>query len=208
MSFWWNSVADIALSQFETWKNNRRSEGVTISHQPITTSGFPYRVKLYLTDVRIVRSHTDTQSGFKIIIPNIWALTQPWNPTHIIFGTLGTSEYNPSDDAGAQTFSLTPETAMGSATFSSEGKFKTLAIDITKAQMQTSQYGPLSADRLQLHSRMSVTLKKTEGSDAPASAAENPAWQIALRADVITFENGAVAPLGGTNCQSQYFNNC
>lgn len=196
--FWWNSIADTAVSQFEAWKKDRLSDGITITHQPVVTSGFPYRVKLDLEDVKITRDQSETQFGFETTVPTFWVLAQPWKPAHIIFGTLGTSSHAWTDGTATRSISVKPEAALGSATFTSSGKFKTLAIDITKSQIQSSSYGQATVDRLQLHSRMATAPKKTEGSDAPASGTQTPMWQIAVTADDVVFENGNATPLGGT----------
>jgi len=196
--FWWNTVADAALKQVEIWKKEQTAYGYAISHKPIITSGFPYRVKLEAHSLKVTKLQSDDSDEFETTIPDIWVIAQPWKPSHIVFGSSGTSEHTWIKNNVRDTVSILPGTALGSATFTSNGELKTLAIDINNAKIKSDVYGPASAKRLQLHSRVTSMPKISEGTDAPTSKIDTPAWQIAIRADTIKFENSANLPLGDT----------
>jgi hypothetical protein len=193
--FWWNTVADTALSQVEIWKQAKIKEGYSIEHSPIEISGFPYRVRLDLGALQVKHPNSALTTA-----DSVWVVAQPWSLKHIIFGTKGTATHQWIQNSVSRKLELTPTESVGSATLTSKGKLKTLAIDLKDIQsIFTDAKGPQKATtgRFQIHVRQSVLPQKmAEGAEAPASEQDIPAWQMAVRVDDLTLADRTDLPLG------------
>lgn len=190
--FWWNKVADIAVEQAEKWKQDRIEEGYTITNTPFDISGFPYRVKMSVQKITI--EEPENKHDSILTLTNIWAVAQPWNIKHLIFGLNGSADATWNGASLKQSVSANAGTALGSATVSQTGKIETLAIDIKSLMVKSSSKGPMTAERLQIHGRPA----------APGSAnqAENTSptkpHQYSVRLDNLSLNAAQKLPLGNT----------
>jgi len=195
--YWWNTVADTVLAQTENWIKTQQANGYIVKYEPITITGWPYRVKLDITNLVISKGTAEENDNFQLSVPQVWTVVQPWNLTHIIFGVDGTSTYRWQENATTKLMQVTPQSAIGSATILSTGKLDTLAIDLGTVQINLPNRSPVNAERLQLHARPSPKDQKTQGSDATEAAVQKtPAWQIAIRANNLDLGGNQDLPLG------------
>ncbi len=187
--FWWNKVADTAEQQILAWKEQKIREGYQISHEPIVISDFPYRVKLNIASLEI-KAPAPKQQSLKT--GAVWAIAQPWNIKHIIFGTEEPVTARWLDNEEEKTLKAEVDKALGSVTFTHSGKLETLAIDITDLTATPSWRSEIKASRLQVHERASVV--KEASSDNQEK--QKPARQLAVRIDNLLTGTGNAVPLG------------
>ncbi len=186
--YWWNQVADIAIEQAEHWKTDRIHEGYEIENSPIEVSGFPYRVKLDVLKMTI-KVPADEQNR-SLSLRNIWVVAQPWKINHVIFGVNGTVNANwPTQEITKKT-TIDATTAQGSAIFNSSGKVETLAIDITELTAKNSWRPTVSADRLQIHSRLA------DLSQAETTGTTLPTHQYSIQLDTLDLGEDENNPIG------------
>jgi hypothetical protein len=183
--YWWFHVADTMVSLAENWKQQRISEGYEVSHQPFVTSGFPYRVRI-AADKLSLSNPTHFQKP-DIDIDSLWAVAQPWQVNHIIFGVDGNMAATWIEDQELRNLDLLAETALGSATFNFEGRMQTLALDLEDVIATPSWRPPLTADRLQIHGRPAPVATEDSGETGQ---------QIAVRIDGMIVEGMDDFPLG------------
>lgn len=129
-TFWWNQIADTALVQAEHWKEEKLAAGYEIANSPIEVSGFPYRIKLFVNQMTI--KTPDDKYPAKARINNFWAVAQPWNISHAVFGVDGTIEAMWQENEITKTATVTSDSARGSATFDLQGKVQKAAVDVRK----------------------------------------------------------------------------
>ena len=189
-TYWWHHVADRMVEIADKWREQRISEGYEISHKPLVTSGFPYRVKITAEDLSITNpAHIQTPH---IEIPVFWAVIQPWQINHVIFSVEGAGQARWKEKGKERHLDFTASSALGSATFNNKGRLHTVAIDIRELETTPSWRPPVTAERLQLHGR-----PKLEGAtDEKADKKQKDGQQIALRADNLTIEGMEDFPLG------------
>ncbi len=187
--FWWFHVADTMRDLAENWKQQRLTEGYKISHGPLTTSGFPYRVRITAEDVTLSNPGHFQQP--EVFLSRFWAVTQPWRVNHVIFGVEGASRADWLDKGQPRSLDLASATALGSATFNQKGRIRTVAVDLTDIQMAPSWREPVTAARIQIHGRPAPTqgdLRNTAEQDQ----------QIAVRINNLTIDGMEDFPLGKT----------
>ncbi|GLQ05308.1 DUF2125 domain-containing protein [Sneathiella chinensis] len=177
--YWWNTVADTGVEEFHRWKTARQAEGFDINHGPVTTSGFPYRIRMDIANFQMADPQADNAP--EVRFETAWAIAQPWKLTHVIFGVGGENQVNWSQNHTDYSTLWSAETALGSATFETSGRLKTLSIDLKTVEARPSWRGPLTAERLQLHTRPIVREITTSDDKHP----EVPGTQISLRGDTI-----------------------
>ncbi|USG61077.1 DUF2125 domain-containing protein [Sneathiella marina] len=185
--FWWFHVADTMVNLAENWKQQRLAEGYEISHKPFVTSGFPYRVRITAEELSL--SNPTHYQKPDIKIDTLWAVAQPWQVNHIIFGVEGSMVGTWIDGEELRNLEFLAETALGSATFNLQGRMQTLALDLAHVIATPSWRPLLTADRLQIHGR-------------PAPAANENSTkigqQIAVRIDGMIVEGMDNFPLGNS----------
>ncbi len=188
--FWWHQVADQLVEAADRWRETRISEGYEISHNPLITSGFPYRVKVTAEALSIANPNHIRQPHIEI--PVFWAVVQPWRINHVIFGIEGAGQANWTEKYEQRTLDFKASNALGSATFSTQGRIRTVAIDITEFEAKPSWRPPVKAGRLQLHGRPNPQ----ESSDKNAEQKQIEGQQIAVRANNMIIEGMDDFPLG------------
>ncbi|MEX0582661.1 MAG: DUF2125 domain-containing protein [Sneathiella sp.] len=188
--YWWHHVADRLVELAGDWTERRISEGYEVTHDPLITSGFPYRVKVTTENLSITNPTHIQMPGVEI--PEFWAVVQPWQINHVIFGINGTGKARWQEDGEEKTLNFTSASALGSATFSLEGRLKTLALDIKELDTQPSWRPPIAAQRLQLHGRPVPPQTRESEEEKPQLAGQ----QIVLRANDVTVGGMADFPLG------------
>ena len=187
---WWHHVADTLLAAADNWQQQRIAEGYDIEHGPLVVSDFPYRVKVTTENLSI--SNPANHQKPKIELTRFWAVVQPWQINHVIFGAEGAGHADWLDHEEPMSLDLAATSALGSATFNLQGRMQTLAIDVKNLQAAPSWRPPVSADRLQLHGRPAPIQKN--GAQAAEPNAEGQ--QIALRVNNMTIEGLEDFPLG------------
>ncbi len=187
--FWWNKVADTAEQQILAWKEQKISEGYQITHAPIVISDFPYRVKLTLASLEIQTPPSKQQS---LKTGTIWAIAQPWNIKHIIFGTEKPVTARWLDNDKEKILKVEAGKALGSATFTNDGKLETLAIDMTDLTAAPSWRPEIKASRLQVHERATAVQETSSDQEAKQKSAR----QLAIRIDNLLTGAGDTLPLG------------
>lgn len=188
--YWWHHVADKLVEIADRWREQRISEGYEISHEPLVTSGFPYRVRVTAEMLSVANpSHKQTPS---INVPTFWAVVEPWRINHVIFGVEGAGRADWLEKGLQRGLDFTAASALGSATFNIDGRMRTVAIDIKELEAAPSWRPPVTAERLQLHGRP----KRPESSDEKASTERMEGQQIAVRADNMVIEGMDDFPLG------------
>lgn len=187
--FWWFHVADTMRVLAENWKQQRLAEGYEISHGPLTTSGFPYRVRI--TSENVALSNPEHFQQPSIFLTRFWAVTQPWRINHVIFGIEGASRADWLDKGQPKSLDLAAATAHGSATFNQKGRIRTVAVDMADIQMAPSWREPVTAARVQIHGRPAPQKEETENS---ASRDQ----QIAVRINNLSIDGMEDFPLGKT----------
>lgn len=183
--FWWFHVADTMINLAENWKQQRIAEGYEINHKPFVTSGFPYRVRIIADDLSL--SNPTHYQKPDIDIESLWAVAQPWQVNHIIFGIDGSMIGTWFEGEERRNLDLLAETTLGSATFNFQGRMQTLALDITDVIATPSWRPPLTADRLQIHGRPAPATKE-DGAET--------GQQIAVRIEGMIVEGMDEFPLG------------
>lgn len=184
---WWQHVSDTMITLATNWEKQRTAEGYEISHTPFVTGGFPYRVKLN-ADNLFISNPTHYQQP-KIFISRFGAVIQPWQLTHVIFDVEGETTASWRNQEEERNVKIKTSSALASSTFNTQGRLETMAMDLKDVYAVPSWRPPLSADRLQLHSRPEPR------DDTDDATAENR-QQIALRGDNITIEGLDDFPLG------------
>ncbi|MCR9214124.1 MAG: DUF2125 domain-containing protein [Proteobacteria bacterium] len=187
--FWWFHVADTMSVLAENWKQKRLAEGYEISHGPLTTSGFPYRVRITAEDVTLSNPGHFQQP--QVFLTRFWAVTQPWRINHVIFGVQGASRIDWLDKGQPKSLDLAAATAHGSATFNHKGRIQTVAVDLTDIQMAPSWRDPITAARIQIHGRPAPDTEESESTKGRDQ-------QIAVRIDQMTIDGMDDFPLGKT----------
>ncbi|TNE37709.1 MAG: DUF2125 domain-containing protein [Alphaproteobacteria bacterium] len=192
---WWNQVADRLVDTIKGWEQQRIAEGYEISRSPLVISDFPYRVRV--TTDNLVITGPEAEGKPVLRMKELWAVVEPWNLTHAIFGLLGGADASWMEKGERRSLRLDAETAHASATFDLKGHVETTAIDLQHVELTPSWRAHVTADRLQLHSRPAPgSLRKgPNGKELPPS---DPALQIAMRGDKVTVEDMQDFPLGQT----------
>lgn len=185
---WWNHIASTLETQALLWKQQRIAEGYEIDHEPLVASGFPYRVRVSTENLSISNPTHFQEPSIKLT--RFWAVVQPWQINHVIFGIEGASEANWIEDKDIRTLRLGASSALGSATFNNQGRLGIVALDIADLRADPSWREPINAERLQLHGRPAPST----ASD-PASESENT-QQIAIRSNNISVGGMDDFPLG------------
>lgn len=189
-SYWWHHVADRMVELAENWRDQRVAEGYVISHKPLVASGFPYRVKVTAETLSIANpAHVQTP---QVDIPVFWAVVQPWQINHVIFGIDGAGRAEWKERGEERRVDFTAASALGSATFNTRGRMETVAIDVKELTVLPSWRPPVMAERLQLHGRP----KPAQGSDEADGKQEMDGQQIAVRANNMIIEGMDDFPLG------------
>lgn len=188
--YWWHQVADRLVDLADNWRQQRINEGYEISHTPLVTSGFPYRVKV-TAEALSIANPTHVQAP-RIDIPVFWAVVQPWRINHVIFGVEGAARAGWLEEGEQRGLDFTTSTALGSATFNTRGRIRTVALDITELAAQPSWRPPITAERLQIHGRP----KSSESPGDTSNNEEKEGQQIAVRADNMIIEGMDDFPLG------------
>ncbi|MAZ03534.1 MAG: hypothetical protein CMN56_10375 [Sneathiella sp.] len=188
--YWWHHVADRLVELADNWRERRISEGYDVTHDPLVTSGFPYRVKV-TTENLALANPTHVQS-LVIRIPEFWAVVQPWQINHVIFGTNGDIKARWQENGEERTLDVSSASALGSATFNLQGRLQTVALDIRELDALPSWHPPLTAHRVQLHGRPMPPSDTKAQNEKPKLAAQ----QIVLRAEDVTVDSMADFPLG------------
>ncbi|MCF8466934.1 MAG: DUF2125 domain-containing protein [Sneathiella sp.] len=186
----WHHVADTLLAVADNWLQQRIAEGYSIEHGPLVVSDFPYRVKVTTENLSI--SNPAHHQKPKIEVAHFWAVVQPWQINHVIFGVEGAGRADWLDHEEPMSLDFAATSARGSATFNLQGRMQTLAIDIKGLQAVPSWRPPVSADRLQLHGRPAPL--QEEGAQAAEQNADGQ--QIALKVSNMTIEGLEDFPLG------------
>tara|TARA_R110002111_G_scaffold130305_1_gene195133 strand:- start:3075 stop:4121 length:1047 start_codon:yes stop_codon:yes gene_type:complete len=188
--YWWHYVADRLVDLANNWREQRISEGYDVTHDPLVTSGFPYRIKVTAENLTLTNpTHIQAPS---IKIPEFWAVVQPWQINHVIFGADGDGKARWQENGEERTLNFSSTSALGSATFSLQGRLQTLALDIKELDALPSWRPPVTAQRVQLHGRPTPPRDNEAEDKKPQLAAQ----QIVLRADDITVDGMADFPLG------------
>lgn len=191
--FWWNSLADIAVTQVEHWKENQKARGYLITNSTPNVSGFPYRVKLDIE--KIVIENPSRFESYSATLTDLWAVTQPWKINHVIFGTESPVQASWMEGSIARTATIKASQALGSATVSDTGALQTLAIDLQDITVEGFDKGPKRAKRIQLHRRPSV--RSANQNDTPLKSSL-PSNQYAMTIDEIFLGDTIEYPLGDT----------
>lgn len=179
--FWWNTVSETAQSEWAKWKEAKKSEGFDITHQPIRSSGFPYRVRLDIDDLKVTKNGDENIS---INAENLWAIAQPWQLKHVILGTDSQWQISVGDKA----YTATTESGLASLRFNSDGKLQILATDIKKLSITEAGSVIFQSARSQLHAIPTVTEVKASNGEAKASDQMIDGWRVAIRVDEISGE--------------------
>lgn len=187
---WWHHVADRLVEQADNWREQRISEGYKISHEPLVTSGFPYRVRVTAKALSI--ANPGHEQSPEVSIPVFWAVVQPWRINHVIFGMEGKGRADWLERGQQKGLDFKAASALGSATFNIRGRMQTVAIDIKQLEAIPSWQPPVTAERLQLHGRP----RPSGSSDEKSSGEQMDGQQIALRADNMMLEGMDDFPLG------------
>jgi|GEM_PF-4624260 len=192
-SYWWNSLADLALAQVESWKVRQKDSGYVITTTQPAISGFPYRIKLDIN--KIVIENPSRFESYSATVHDVWAVVQPWKVNHTIFGVETPAQLSWMNNGVAKTATVGADKALGSATFNSEGNLQNLAIDLTNIAVTGLINGPGRADRVQIHRR--PVLAPTTTTNAPQKGAllSN---QYALTVDNLYLGDKKEFPLGDT----------
>jgi len=188
--FWWYHVSDRLIELAGKWQEQRISEGYEISHKPLETSGFPYRVKVTAENLSIANP-THAQDP-QLHVTSFWAVVQPWQINHVIFGIEGAGRADWKENGEQRRLDFEANSALGSATFNRQGRIRTVAVDIKDLETIPSWIPPITAGRLQLHGRPKPQMSSEEGNENK----EMDGQQIALRADNVTIEGMTNFPLG------------
>jgi hypothetical protein len=188
--FWWHHVADRLVELADNWREQRISEGYEISHRPLVTSGFPYRIRVTAENLSI--ANPQHEQSPKVSVPVFWAVVQPWRINHVIFGVEGQGRADWRESEHQRGLDFTAASALGSATFNMRGRMETVALDIKELETTPSWRPPVTADRLQLHGRP----KPKEDSGEKSDEVTMDGQQIALRADNMVIEGMDDFPLG------------
>ncbi len=189
-SYWWYTVAEMAEKQILQQKQIWEKKGYEIEHSPIETSGFPYRVKLSLASLTIRKA--DKQIARTIDTREVWAVVQPWNIKHVIFGTDQRLALQTQKQETVDIFELAPEVALGSAKMDNAGKLTALSIDINNAKIQKNGTEEAALDRLQIHERKRAIKQKT----AEGEETSKEGRQLALRIDNLVLTGRTDIPMG------------
>jgi len=195
--YWWNFIADQALVEFEKWKQQQRANQIEVTHAPLSVEGFPYRIHLSAKFFALQKNNQTGQQPPKLTLTEAWAIVEPWNFRHVIFGTEG--KINITSDAPNQTYSfdLIAEKAVGSASFKSTTELEKLAIDLVKPEFTSSNYGKGSADRVQLHLKQTQEKINEIGTNAPKSTyKDSEIWHVAVRGNQLTIDQLRNSVLG------------
>lgn len=188
--YWWHHVADRLVDMAENWREQRISEGYEIRHNPLVTSGFPYRVRITAEAVSIANP-THVQAP-RVDIPVFWAVVQPWRINHVIFGVEGGGRADWLEGGEKNGLDFMASSALGSATFNTRGRIRTVAVDISELSARPSWRPPVTAERLQIHGRP----KSPENTGDKKGNEEGGGQQIAVRADNMIIEGIDDFPLG------------
>jgi len=187
--WWWFQIASTMETLANDWREQRLAEGYEVSHDPLTTSGFPYRVRIDTENLSISNpSHFQKPSA---VFSRFWAVVQPWQVHHVIFGMEGESQINWLDGSEAKKLDLTAASSLGSATFNKQGRIQATALDITELKAIPSWRDPMTAKRVQVHGRPGPRNSDQEGDDTTASD-----QQIVIRINDLIIDGMASFPLG------------
>ncbi|MBL4740385.1 MAG: DUF2125 domain-containing protein [Sneathiella sp.] len=192
-SFWWNSLAEIALAQVEGWKARQKETGYVITNTPPEISGFPYRVKLDIK--KTVIENPSRFESYSATIHDIWAVVQPWKVNHVIFGIESPFQLFWMNKGTPKTATVSATKAFGSALFNNEGSLQNMAIDLTDVKATGLNNGPSRAERVQIHKRPALTPAIAD--DTPQTQALQ-SGQYALTVDNLFLGERAEYPLGDT----------
>ncbi len=198
--YWWNLLADQSVTALERWKESQRSKGVEIEHSPVKVEGFPYRIHLSASSLLIRESYPNGSPMQRASVPEIWAIAQPWNLSHMILGSSGKIDYEFIEKSGdKKSANILPEKALASVTLNSAQEVEKLAIDFGNVTFDGNLIGSGTAQRIQLHTRSEQRALNTEGSDASANELKTSNFQqIALRASELYLNSLEKNPLGPT----------
>ena len=187
--YWWNLVADQALVGFEKWKQHQRENQIDITNTPLTVEGFPYRVHLSAQSFTIKKTNETLQQTSKLSLTQAWAIVEPWNFQHVIFGVDGPIAINWASPDVTKSLDLTAEKAVGSAGLNTSAALEKLAIDLVKPEFRTSDYGKGTAERFQLHLKQTPEKINDTGTNAPKSALnDGKIWHVAIRSNHLHLE--------------------
>ncbi|MBL4750510.1 MAG: DUF2125 domain-containing protein [Amylibacter sp.] len=185
--WWWFQVADNMELLADNWRQQRLAEGYEIAHDPLVISGFPYRVKIDAENLSVANPTHFQQPTLEIT--SFWAVVQPWQINHVIFGIDGATRIIWQDKGEAKSVDLAAASSLGSATFNRQGRLQTVAVDIEALQAAPSWRPPVTAKRVQIHGRPSP-LAQGEDEDAPRDQ------QIALHISQMIIDGMEDFPLG------------
>ncbi len=195
--FWWYQVSETALSETKKSFAAMEKDGLTVQYSNLTTDGFPYRMRLTVTDFKVEGAEAARNGEYSFSADSVWAIAQPWNLKHVIFGTEGKTSLRVKQGEGLATF--VPQSVLGSITMENAAEVKDLALDtndITVLGADDSK--PIMVKRAQLHMRQTEVIEKQpEHKDSPASEKVVKATEAALRInDILLPDLGEENTLG------------
>ncbi|MBE7635685.1 DUF2125 domain-containing protein [Sneathiella sp. P13V-1] len=200
--FWWYQVSEAALTETKKSIAAMKQDGLKVEYSNMATDGFPYRVRLTISDVKIEGTEPARGGSYAFSADSVWAIAQPWNLKHVIFGTEGKTELKVQEGEGLATF--LPKTVLGSITMEKAAELKALALDTNDITViGKDEAAQITIKRAQLHMRQTeVVEKQPEHKDSPASEKAIRSTEAALRINDILLPD-----MGGENALGREISN-
>jgi hypothetical protein len=183
---WWERAANASRAQLERWIEARRQAGFEISHQGITTAGFPLKLELAVANPRLdwAGAHPFSWQGPEKLMAHITAqapglLRMQAEGAHVI-------------EAGGKKISLTLAKADGSLDMAMQG-FAALHLALEGVEVNGAYAQPLRLPRL--------TLDAARRFDVAADDLQTPSASLTLFAEQISLPPDLKVSLGESIAQ-------
>jgi hypothetical protein len=171
----WRHLAGEMRAAAENFIALRRAEGHAVSHGPMETGGFPFRLALRIEEP----SMTHAASGINWRSRRVTLFAQPWNPRHLIADAEGPHEFKWLDQGGPRLARLETEKLRASIV-TADGGWRRLSLEMTGAAASVLDQR-FTVARLLAHARPAGT---------------GAGIDVALEADKLEFPAADAGPLG------------